>query len=71
MSRKPKIGDFIYFEVEKHNGKSKAINCCIEGEAAKAKQTPNISGPNDSLLESTFLIPTHNLRVTADSIAAK
>jgi len=38
MSRKPKIGDFIYFEVEKHNGKTKAINCRIEGVAAKAIQ---------------------------------
>ena len=37
MSRKPKIGDFIYFEVEKQdNGKSRAVNCRIEGVAAKA-----------------------------------
>jgi cold shock CspA family protein len=37
MSRKPKVGDFIYFEVEKQaNGKSRAINCRIEGVAAKA-----------------------------------
>ena len=94
MSRKPKIGDFIYFEVE-----SKAINCRIEGVVAKAiqrhkppihrntsapksklililmvigigafafqrlglapsnkptKQTPNISRPSNSLLESTL-----------------
>jgi len=39
MSRKPKVGDFIYFDVEKQaNGKSKAINCRIEGVAAKAIQ---------------------------------
>lgn len=39
MSRKPKVGDFIYFEVEKQaNGKSRAINCRIEGVAAKAIQ---------------------------------
>ncbi|MDX2368029.1 MAG: cold shock domain-containing protein [Colwellia sp.] len=39
MSRKPKVGDFIYFEVEKlANGKSRAINCRIEGVAAKATQ---------------------------------
>ena len=38
MSRKPKIGDFIYFEVEKQgNGKSRAINCRIVGVAAKAE----------------------------------
>ncbi|MBA6390618.1 excalibur calcium-binding domain-containing protein [Colwellia sp. BRX10-3] len=37
MSRKPKIGDFIYFEVEQQsNGKTSAINCRIEGVAAKA-----------------------------------
>ena len=39
MSRKPKVGDFIYFDVEKQtNGKSKAINCRIEGVVA-LKQT--------------------------------
>ena len=37
MSRKPKIGDFIYFEVETQaNGKSRAMNCRIEGVTAKA-----------------------------------
>ena len=37
MSRKPKIGDFIYFEVEKQaDGKTKAINCRIEGVAPKS-----------------------------------
>ena len=37
MSRKPKVGDFIYFEVETQvNGKSRAVNCRIEGVAAKA-----------------------------------
>jgi cold shock CspA family protein len=37
MSRKPKVGDFIYFEVEKQaNGKSCAVNCRIEGVTAKA-----------------------------------
>jgi len=39
MSRKPKVGDFIYFDVEKQaNGKSRAVNCRIEGVAAKAIQ---------------------------------
>jgi cold shock CspA family protein len=39
MSRKPKLGDFIYFDVEQQaNGKSRAINCRIEGVAAKATQ---------------------------------
>jgi hypothetical protein len=37
MSRKPKVGDFIYFEVEQQlNGKNRAINCRIEGVASKA-----------------------------------
>jgi cold shock CspA family protein len=39
MSRKPKIGDFIYFEVEKQaNGKFRAVNCRIEGVVFKAEQ---------------------------------
>ncbi|MDC3211186.1 cold shock domain-containing protein [Pseudoalteromonas distincta] len=34
MSRKPKVGDTIYFEVAKQpDGKTKAINCRIEGVA--------------------------------------
>ena len=37
MSRKPKVGDFIYFEVEQQsNGKTRAVNCRIEGVASKA-----------------------------------
>ncbi len=37
MSRKPKVGDFIYFQVGKQtDGKVKAINCRIEGVAAKS-----------------------------------
>ena len=32
MSRKPKVGDIIYFEVAtESNGKTKAVNCRIEG----------------------------------------
>ncbi|TMP06189.1 cold-shock protein [Pseudoalteromonas sp. S3178] len=35
MSRKPKLGDTIYFEVAKQpDGKTKAVNCRIEGVAA-------------------------------------
>lgn len=42
MSRKPKVGDFIYFEVEKQpNGKSSAINCRIEGVKALHKVDEN------------------------------
>lgn len=48
MSRKPKVGDTIYFEVATQpDGKTKAINCRIEGVAAlkapyqKHKQQPH------------------------------
>ncbi|GLT15944.1 excalibur calcium-binding domain-containing protein [Vibrio algivorus] len=34
MSRKPVIGDWIYFEIEEQlNGKTRAVNCSIEGVA--------------------------------------
>ena len=36
MSRKPKVGDIIYFEVATEpNGKTKAVNCRIEGVLAQ------------------------------------
>jgi hypothetical protein len=36
MSRKPKVGDFIYFDIEKQpNGKTKTINYRIEGVIAR------------------------------------
>ncbi|WP_394225262.1 excalibur calcium-binding domain-containing protein [Pseudoalteromonas spongiae] len=36
MSREPKLGDFIHFDIEKQNdGKSRAVNCHIEGVAEK------------------------------------
>jgi cold shock CspA family protein len=57
MSRKPKVGDFIYFDVENQaNGKSKAVNCRIEGVAAKAIQRHkprihrNTSAPKNKLV---------------------
>lgn len=43
MSRHPKRGDFIYFAIaKKANGKVRAINCRIEGVAAKSliKRSP-------------------------------
>jgi cold shock CspA family protein len=40
MGRQPKVGDFIYFEVEQQaNGKFNAVNCRIEGVAAKSRLT--------------------------------
>ena len=43
MSRKPKVGDTIYFEVATQpDGKTKAVNCRIEGVAA-LKVTPKKS----------------------------
>jgi cold shock CspA family protein len=39
MSRKPKVGDFIYFEIEKQaNGKTRAKNCRIEGVLARPQK---------------------------------
>ncbi|PKG85744.1 cold-shock protein [Colwellia sp. 75C3] len=39
MSRKPKVGDFIYFEVEKQaDEKTRATNCRIEGVLARTKK---------------------------------
>ncbi|MCG7568759.1 cold shock domain-containing protein [Pseudoalteromonas sp. CNC9-20] len=39
MSRSPKQGDYIYFEVERHEGKTRATNARIEGVAAKKFKT--------------------------------
>lgn len=37
MSRKPRIGDVIYFDIEQQtNGKARAINCRIDGVSTKA-----------------------------------
>ncbi len=36
MSRKPKQGDFIHFDVEQHKGKSRATNARIEGVKASS-----------------------------------
>jgi len=41
MSRKPKQGDFIHFDVEQPKGKIRAINARIEG--AKASTSFNVS----------------------------
>lgn len=57
MSRKPKVGDFIYFEIEKQaNGKCRAVNCRIEGVAAKAiprhkpRMHKNTSAPKNKVV---------------------
>jgi len=36
MSRKPKQGDYIHFDVEQHKGKSRATNARIEGVKANS-----------------------------------
>ncbi|MEM5547041.1 cold shock domain-containing protein [Pseudoalteromonas fuliginea] len=48
MSRKPKVGDTIYFDVAtQSDGKSKAINCRIEGVAElKLLKAPNQKNNN-------------------------
>ena len=49
MSRKPKQGDFIHFEIEKHQGKNRATNVRIEGvktlELKKHKVAKNYRSP--------------------------
>ncbi len=45
MSRKPRKGDIIYFDVEKQSdGKHRAINCRIEGVLARKKISGNSGG---------------------------
>lgn len=59
MSRKPKVGDFIYFDVEKQaDGKYRAINCRIEGVASKAIQRhkPRVHKNTSALKSKVFLI---------------
>lgn len=63
MSRKPKVGDFIYFEVEKQaDGKNKAINCRIEGVATKSikRSKPQIqrnrSRPKSKIISALIVI---------------
>ncbi|MDO7085667.1 cold shock domain-containing protein [Pseudocolwellia sp. AS88] len=41
MSRKPKQGDYIHFNIEQHQGKTRAINARIEG--AKSISTLQVS----------------------------
>ncbi|WP_448213514.1 cold shock domain-containing protein [Colwellia sp. MEBiC06753] len=41
MSRKPKQGDYVHFDVERHGGKTRATNARIEG--VKANQRIKIS----------------------------
>lgn len=49
MSRKPKQGDYIHFEIEKHQGKNRATNARIEGvksiEFKTRKVVKNNSAP--------------------------
>ena len=60
MSRKPKIGDFIYFDVEtQDNGKSKAVNCRIEGVAAKGYRL--VANCNADAGQTVFHIHMHLL----------
>jgi cold shock CspA family protein len=54
MSRKPKVGDVIYFEIEKQvDGKEKAVKCRIVGVAAVSASKHVNSRPKK---KSTFFI---------------
>lgn len=56
MSRKPRVGDFIYFDVQKQaDGKSRAINCMIEGVLALEPQmAQNRVEPKGTLISNLF-----------------
>lgn len=59
MSRKPKVDDVIYFDVEKQaNGKSRAVNCRIEGVAAKVieRHRPRVHKNNSAPKSKVVLI---------------
>ena len=57
MSRKPKIGDFIYFDVEKQpNGKSRATNCRIEGVKALPAVDKSHYHHKSNLISNLFFI---------------
>ncbi|MFY8274859.1 excalibur calcium-binding domain-containing protein [Pseudoalteromonas sp. SSDWG2] len=59
MSRKPKVGDFIYFDIEKHDGKSRAANARIEGVTTskpKRQQRSNNSGTGRILVIAVVCI---------------
>ena len=64
MSRKPKVGDFIYFEVEQQaNGKSRATNCRIEGVASKALKS------NKPRMSRNFSVPKSKLVILLSVLA--
>jgi len=56
MSRKPKVGDFIYFEVQKQaDGKSRAINCRIEGVfALNPQMAQKVAEPKRTVISNLF-----------------
>jgi len=62
MSRKPKRGDVIFFDVEKQdNGKTKAVNCSIEGVEVKpqkvtSNETQKASEPKGEKSNGKILI---------------
>ncbi|MEI8706732.1 excalibur calcium-binding domain-containing protein [Pseudoalteromonas sp. B62] len=73
MSRKPKVGDTIYFEVATQpDGKTKAINCRIEGVAElKLLKAPNQKNNNQphriakSNFASSFLVKVASITLIA------
>ncbi|MEL0639465.1 cold shock domain-containing protein [Pseudoalteromonas aliena] len=70
MSRKPKVGDTIYFEVAtQSDGKSKAVNCRIEGVAElKAPYQKHCNQPHrmaKSNFASSFLGKVASISIIA------
>ena len=75
MSRKPKVGDIIYFESENQaNGKTRAVNCSIEGVDAKSgttatQATPSTAAPKAST-PSSKVVPILILTLAVIAVAA-
>jgi cold shock CspA family protein len=57
MSRRPIVGDIIYFEIEKQSdGKNRAVNCRIEGVAVVTKSHEYSATKNKKFSYLTTLI---------------
>jgi len=64
MSRKPKQGDYIHFNIEQNRGKTRAINARIEGEKLiSTSKALNIANQNlaINLFTGLFLLDLQHL----------
>lgn len=73
MSRKPKVGDIIYFELENQaNGKTRAVNCSIEGVDTKSgtTATPSTEAAPKASTPSSKVVPILILTLAVIAVAA-